>query len=110
MKENISSTEKKDAAYIYLFTCYVSIVFTFTYFLYEDIGEGNYIATLLVFIGYIVFVILNHLCIKKIISKKDLKMIELTLFMTLLAIFLSPLLIIFLVLILNSPLQIQHIG
>lgn len=79
---------KEVIAYIYLYACFVFFVFNFSYYLQISVKPlGSLMITVYFALLYIVFILINHLIIKRIIANKIILIIESILLLTLFALF-----------------------
>ena len=84
MKNNNWQSLIKKCAYLYLLLGYATIIYLFSYYVREAVKPISWaIITALALVGYFVYLIINHLLIKRVISKKILIGIELLLLLTL---------------------------
>lgn len=88
MKSKHIKCLKKAIGYIYVYSSYIAMVYFFSYkirMLAKPIGLALLVVSTLGF--YAVYIVINHLIIKKIISKKVLITIEILLLITLYTLF-----------------------
>lgn len=84
MNKNIIPRIKKGGAYIYLLCVFAAIIYNFAYAIRIVAKPLGMIVLISQSIGYeIVYVIINHLFIKKVVSNKILIAIEVLLFIAL---------------------------
>lgn len=79
---------KKTVAYMYLYTAYTGIFSFFAYFIkYACRPIGMWLVMFFTIIGFLIYIIINHLLIRYVISTKILILFETVLLLTLFALF-----------------------